>query len=166
MANAGMFCAKGRDGKTDIHGILVKPSHFDPAKHYPVVEYTYALPPSSYSPKKFGVLESIHQIAELGFIVVQADGMGTNYRGKAFHDVCWKNLKDAGCLDRIAWIQATAATRPWMDLNRVGIYGASARAGRGGANRDAGSARSSFFLQGRRSPLQLSRQSHGQDLVE
>lgn len=120
------FVAKGRDGKTNIHGILIKPSHFDPTKQYPVVEQTYAGPPSSYSPKTFGIQESLHQIAELGFIVVQADGMGTNDRGKAFHDVCWKNLKDAGFPDRIAWIRAAAASRPWMDLSRVGIYGGSA----------------------------------------
>jgi dienelactone hydrolase len=120
------FVAKGRDGKTDIHGILIKPSHFDPTKHYPIVEQIYAGPPSSYAPKKFGILSKQHQLAELGFIVVQVDGMGTNDRGKAFHDVCWKNLKDAGFPDRIAWIKAAAATRPWMDLTRVGIYGGSA----------------------------------------
>jgi len=52
--------------------------------------------------------------------------MGTNWRGKAFHDVCWKNLADSGLPDRIAWIKAAAATRPWMDISRVGIYGGSA----------------------------------------
>jgi dipeptidyl aminopeptidase/acylaminoacyl peptidase len=65
-------------------------------------------------------------MAELGFIVVSIDGMGTNWRGKAFHDVCWKNLADGGFPDRIAWIKAAAATRPWMDLSRVGIFGGSA----------------------------------------
>ena len=65
-------------------------------------------------------------MAELGFIVVRADGMGTNWRGKAFQDVAWKNLQDAGFPDRIAWMRAAAATRPWMDLSRVGIYGGSA----------------------------------------
>jgi dipeptidyl aminopeptidase/acylaminoacyl peptidase len=54
------------------------------------------------------------------------DGMGTNWRGKAFHDVCWKNLKDAGLSDHVAWLKAAAAERPWMDLSRVGIYGGSA----------------------------------------
>jgi dipeptidyl-peptidase-4 len=58
--------------------------------------------------------------------VVQVDGMGTNHRGKKFHDVAWKNLQDAGFPDRKAWIQAAAKTRPWMDLKRVGIYGGSA----------------------------------------
>ncbi|MBL9155758.1 MAG: prolyl oligopeptidase family serine peptidase [Verrucomicrobiales bacterium] len=120
------FVAKGRDGRTDIHGILIKPSHFDPAKRYPVVEEIYAGPHSAFVPKEFGRLLRQHQIAELGFIVVQIDGMGTNHRGKAFHDVAWKNLKDAGFPDRIAWMRAAAQSRPWIDLGRVGIYGGSA----------------------------------------
>jgi dipeptidyl aminopeptidase/acylaminoacyl peptidase len=62
----------------------------------------------------------------LGFIVVQIDGMGTSNRSKAFHDVCWKNLKDAGFPDRILWIQAAAKKYPYMDVDRVGIYGTSA----------------------------------------
>jgi dipeptidyl aminopeptidase/acylaminoacyl peptidase len=65
-------------------------------------------------------------MAELGFIIVSIDGMGTNWRSKAFHDVCWKNLADSGFPDRIPWIKAAAAKRPWMDLERVGIYGGSA----------------------------------------
>jgi dipeptidyl aminopeptidase/acylaminoacyl peptidase len=68
----------------------------------------------------------MHQLAELGFIVVQIDGMGTSHRSKAFHDVCWKDLKDAGFPDRIAWMKAAAAEKPWMDLERVGVYGTSA----------------------------------------
>lgn len=120
------FVAKGRDGQTDIHGILIKPSHFDPAKKYPVVEDIYAGPHSAFAPKDFGRLLNHHILAELGFIIVKLDGMGTNHRGKAFHDVCWKNLKDAGYPDRKLWIKAAAKTRPWMDLTRVGIYGGSA----------------------------------------
>lgn len=120
------FVAKGRDGKTDIHGILIKPKDFDPAKSYPVVEDIYAGPHAAFAPKDFGRLERLHEIADAGFIVVKLDGMGTNHRGKAFHDVAWKNLKDSGFPDRIAWIKAAAETRPWMDLTRVGIYGGSA----------------------------------------
>jgi dipeptidyl aminopeptidase/acylaminoacyl peptidase len=90
------------------------------------VEEIYAGPHSSFAPKDFGRLVTMHALAELGFIVVKLDGMGTNHRGKTFHDVCWKNLKDAGFPDRIAWIKAAAHTRPWMDLSRVGIYGGSA----------------------------------------
>jgi len=120
------FVAKGRDGQTDIHGIIIKPSNFDPAKHYPVVEEVYAGPHGAFAPKEFGRLLRQHTIAELGFIVVQVDGMGTNHRGKKFQDVAWKNLQDAGFPDRIAWLKAAARTRPWMDLQHVGIYGGSA----------------------------------------
>ncbi|TDU73272.1 dipeptidyl aminopeptidase/acylaminoacyl peptidase [Prosthecobacter fusiformis] len=120
------FVAKGRDGRTDIHGIIIKPASFDPAKSYPVVEQVYAGPHGAFTPKEFGILKRQHELAELGFIVVQADGMGTNHRGKEFHELCWKNLKDAGFPDRIAWIRAAAETRPWMDLSSIGIYGGSA----------------------------------------
>jgi dipeptidyl aminopeptidase/acylaminoacyl peptidase len=68
----------------------------------------------------------MHALAELGFIVVQVDGMGTDNRGKDFHDVCWQNLKDAGFPDRIAWMKAAAEKDPTMDVSRVGIYGTSA----------------------------------------
>ncbi len=120
------FVAKGRDGKTDIHGVIITPSNLDPAKKYPIVEDIYAGPHGAFAPKDFDRQVRMHQIAELGFIVVKMDGMGTNHRGKAFHDVCWKNLKDAGFPDRKLWIKEAAKTRPWMDLNRIGIYGGSA----------------------------------------
>lgn len=120
------FVAKGRDGITNIYGLIVKPSNFDPAKKYPIIEKIYAGPHGFHVPKAWGREAQTHGIAELGFIVVQIDGMGTNWRSRAFHDVAWKNLKDAGFPDRIAWLKAAAATRPWMDLSRVGIYGGSA----------------------------------------
>jgi dipeptidyl aminopeptidase/acylaminoacyl peptidase len=118
--------AKGRDGTTDIYGILIRPAGLDPARRYPVIEEIYAGPQDAHVPKAFGRLIRQHTIAELGFIVVQIDGMGTNWREKKFHDVCWKNLADAGFPDRKPWIHAAAAKRPWMDLTRVGIYGGSA----------------------------------------
>jgi dipeptidyl aminopeptidase/acylaminoacyl peptidase len=77
-------------------------------------------------PKRFGLSARQRVLAELGFLVVQIDGMGTSHRSKAFHDVCWKNLGDSGFPDRILWMKAAAATRPEMDLTRVGIYGGSA----------------------------------------
>jgi dipeptidyl-peptidase-4 len=121
------FTAKGRDGATDIHGYIVRPSTFDPKKTYPVIEHIYAGPHSHFVPKAFSAAPYEQRMAELGFIVVKIDGMGTNWRSKAFHDVCWKNLGDAGLPDRIAWIKAAAATRPEMDLTRgVGIFGGSA----------------------------------------
>lgn len=121
------FSAKGRDGQTDIHGLIYKPSNFDSTKSYPVVENIYAGPHDSFVSKDFEVMAGAKRpLAELGFIVVQIDGMGTDNRGKKFHAVAWKNIADAGFPDRIAWLKAAAATRPWMDLARMGIYGGSA----------------------------------------
>ncbi len=120
------FVAKGRDGTTDIWGLIYRPRGFDPAASYPVVEQIYAGPHGQHVPKAWGPTRFPHVMAELGFIVVQIDGMGTNWRSKAFHDVCWKNLGDAGFPDRIAWMRAAAAHEPAMDLERVGIYGGSA----------------------------------------
>jgi len=120
------FVAKGRDGKTDIYGIIIRPSTFDSQRKYPVIEQIYAGPHGAFVPKSFGLRTRQHAIAELGFIVVQIDGMGTSYRSKAFHDVCWKNLGDSGFPDRILWMKAAAARYPYMDLSRVGIYGGSA----------------------------------------
>lgn len=122
-----VFCAKGRDGKTDIWGTIYRPFNFDPSKSYPVVENIYAGPHDSHVSKDFNPIEwSSSSLAELGYIVVRIDGMGTNNRSKKFHDVCWKNLKDAGFPDRIKWIQAAARKYKYMDTSRVGIYGWSA----------------------------------------
>ncbi|MBE8712812.1 S9 family peptidase [Sphingobacterium hungaricum] len=122
-----IFSSVGRDGQTDIWGIIIRPKNFDPAKKYPVIEYIYAGPHSSFVPKSFYANPSgMYELAELGFIVVQIDGMGTSNRSKAFHDVAWKNLKDAGFPDRIAWMNAAAKKYPYMDLEHVGIYGTSA----------------------------------------
>ncbi|MDJ0522936.1 MAG: prolyl oligopeptidase family serine peptidase [Planctomycetota bacterium] len=120
------FHAKGRDGRTDIWGVIHLPSDFDPKKRYPVIESIYAGPHGHFVPKRFRAWSGAKAMAELGFVVVQIDGMGTNWRSKAFHDVCWQNLGDSGFPDRIAWMRAAAKTRPWMDLERVGIYGGSA----------------------------------------
>ena len=122
-----VFMAKGRDGKTDIWGIIVRPTNFDPTKKYPIIEYIYAGPGSHYVPKSFFTYDyNMTALAELGFIVVQLDGMGTSFRSKEFEDVCYKNLKDAGFPDRKAWIRAAAEKYPYMDIDRVGIFGASA----------------------------------------
>jgi dipeptidyl aminopeptidase/acylaminoacyl peptidase len=120
------FVAKGRDGVTDIWGVIFRPTNFDPSKRYPVIESIYAGPQDSFVPKSFRAYYSMQSMAELGFIVVQIDGMGTSNRSKAFHDVCWKNLGDAGFPDRILWHQAVAAKYPYYDISRVGVYGHSA----------------------------------------
>ena len=120
------FVAKGRDNKTDIHGIIWRPTNFDPKKKYPVIEKIYAGPHGFFVPKKFSSYFKTQSLAELGFIVVQMDGMGTNWRDRAFHDVCWKNLGDSGFPDRIEWIKAAAKKYPQMVVDRVGIFGGSA----------------------------------------
>ena len=122
-----VFVAPGRDGKTPMWGIIQRPTNFDPSKKYPVIEYIYAGPGDSYTPKSFQPFNwNMTPLAELGFIVVQLDGMGTSWRGKEFEEVCYKNLKDAGFPDRKAWIRAAAQKYPYMDADNVGIFGASA----------------------------------------
>ena len=121
------FVAKGRDGKTDIWGLIHWPKDFDAEKKYPVVENIYAGPHDHHVPKSFrSRFYHQHQIADAGMIVVQIDGMGTAWRSKRFHDVCHRNLRDSGFPDRIEWIKAAAKTFPQMDISRVGIYGGSA----------------------------------------
>ena len=120
------FVAKARDGVTDIWGVIIRPTNFDASRHYPVVENIYAGPQDSFVPKTFAAFNAMQAIAELGIIVVQIDGMGTSNRSKAFHDVAWKNLGDAGFPDRILWHKSVAAKYPWYDISRVGIYGTSA----------------------------------------
>jgi len=121
-----VFVAPGRDGKTDIWGVIYRPTNFNAARKYPVIENIYAGPHGSFVPKVFSAYSPMQSIAELGFIVVQIDGMGTSNRSKAFHDVAWKNLGDAGFPDRILWHKAVAAKDPSYDITRVGIYGGSA----------------------------------------
>ena len=117
---------KARDGKTDIWGIITHPTNFDPTKTYPVIEYIYAGPHDHFVPKNFRVWDQTREVIELGFIVVRIDGMGTNWRSKSFHDVCWRNIGDSGFADRKKWITEAAAVRPYMDISKVGIYGGSA----------------------------------------
>ncbi|OFC70228.1 peptidase S9 [Alteromonas confluentis] len=130
------FVAKARDGKSDIWGLIIKPQNFDPNKTYPVIENIYAGPHDSFVPKSFwpfgyhsggDKVIGMQALANLGFIVVQMDGMGTANRSKAFHDVAWKNLGDSGFPDRILWHKAAAEKYPWYDISGgVGIYGGSA----------------------------------------
>lgn len=122
-----VFSAKGRDGKTDIWGVIYRPTNFDPSKKYPVVEYIYSGPGGQHVPKSFSSYNWwMTSLAELGFVVVQVDGMSTSFRSKEFEEVCYKNLKDAGLPDHMAWLRAAAEKYPYMDLDRVGIFGSSA----------------------------------------
>ena len=122
-----VFTAKGRDGKTDIWGVIIRPTTFDSSKKYPIIENIYAGPQDSFVPKNFQpYFRGMSSLSELGFIVMQIDGMGTSNRSKVFHDVCWKNLKDAGFPDRKLWMKAAAAKYPYINIDKVGVHGTSA----------------------------------------
>lgn len=122
-----VFAAPGRDGKTLMWGVIQRPSNFDASKRYPVIEYIYQGPGDQYVPKSFATYNHwLTPMAELGFIVVMVDGMSTSFRSREFENVCYKNLKDAGLPDHIAWIRAAAAKYHEMDIERLGIYGCSA----------------------------------------
>jgi dipeptidyl aminopeptidase/acylaminoacyl peptidase len=121
-----VFVTTGRDGTTDIWGVIYRPANFDPLRKYPVIENIYAGPQASFVPKSFAAFHQMQAQADIGFIVVQIDGMGTSNRSKAFHDIAWQNIKDAGFPDRILWHKAVAAKHPYYDITRVGLYGTSA----------------------------------------
>ena len=121
------FCVKAADGKTDIYGLIWRPTGFDPSKKYPVIDQCYTGPHGITTPKTFrrAVMSSANALAELGFIVITVDGRGTALRSKAFHDFSYRNL-GRGCEDHIPAIQQLAEKYPYMDIDRVGIYGHSA----------------------------------------
>lgn len=122
------FKVKGRDGKTDIYGMIFYPSDFDENKSYPVIDATYSGPQAVRTPKSFArsTINYDRSVAELGFIVITIDGLGMAWRSKKFHDYSYENLGDIGAEDHIGGIKQLARTRPWMDTTRVGIYGHSA----------------------------------------
>ncbi|QDT17948.1 prolyl oligopeptidase family serine peptidase [Alienimonas californiensis] len=124
------FSAKGRDGATDIHGTVTFPPGFDPDAAergtVPILDNVYAGPHGAFAPKAWGDARHVRELAALGFAVVQCDGMGTNWRSRAFHDVCWRDLADSGFPDRVRFIRALAGAYPALDRERVGIYGGSA----------------------------------------
>ncbi len=121
------FVTKARDGETDLYGLMYTPSHLDPNKKYPVVNYLYPGPQSgSVGSRSFSAARRDHQsIAELGFIVVEVDAMGTPMRSRTFHETYYGNMGDNGLPDQVATIQQLAEEHPWMDLDRVGIWGHS-----------------------------------------
>ena len=129
------FTVKARDGKTDLYGLMFKPSDFDPAKKYPIVNYVYPGPQTgSVRSRSFLASHGDNQaLAELGFIVVAIDGMGTPWRSKAFHDAYFGNIGDNTLPDQVAGMKQLAARHAWIDLDRAGIWGHS-----GGGNATAG----------------------------
>jgi len=128
------FMVKARDGRTDLYGLMFKPSEFDPARRYPVVLYLYPGPQTgSIRSRSFLAAHGDNQaLAELGFIVVALDGLGTPWRSKSFHAAWAGDIGDNTLPDQVAGLRELAARHPWMDLNRVGIWGHS-----GGGNATA-----------------------------
>ncbi len=118
---------KARDGKTDLYGFLFRPTDFDAAKRYPVVDWVYPGPQAgscgdrSFSPAH----RDLDALAELGFVVVCIDGLGTNMRSKVFHDALYGDMGDNTIPDQVAGIRQLAARYSWIDASRVGIYGHS-----------------------------------------
>jgi dipeptidyl aminopeptidase/acylaminoacyl peptidase len=121
------FIVKARDQITDLYGLLYKPSNFDETMSYPVLNYLYPGPQSgSVGTRSFRASRNDKQsLAELGFIVVELDAMGTPGRSKSFHDAYYADMGDNGLPDQIEGIRQLGAVNPWMDLERIGIWGHS-----------------------------------------
>ncbi len=127
---------KARDGQTPLYGLLYKPTDFDPAKKYPIVNHIYPGPQTgSVGSRQFSPARGDAQaLAELGFVVVEIDGMGTPWRSKQFHEAYYGNMGDNTLPDQVAAMKELAQRYPWIDLDRAGIYGHS---GGGYATADA-----------------------------
>ncbi|MDB6164721.1 MAG: peptidase [Xanthomonadaceae bacterium] len=127
---------KARDGRTDLYGLMFKPSRFDPSRRYPVIDYIYPGPQTgSVGSRRFTAARVDHQaLAELGFVVVAIDGMGTPWRSKSFHDAFGGDVGDNTLPDQVAALHQLGKRYPWMDLQRVGVWGHS---GGGYATADA-----------------------------
>ena len=130
-----VFKVKARDGVTDIYGLIYFPDYLDPSRLYPVIDHIYPGPQvgsvGSWTFKSGG---EDFSLAKLGFVVIQLDHMGTPHRSKAFHDIYYGDFNDNGLPDHVTAIKQLAARYPFMDLERVGIYGHS---GGGFASTDA-----------------------------
>jgi dipeptidyl aminopeptidase/acylaminoacyl peptidase len=121
------FSAKGRDGETDVYGLLFRPTRLDPARKYPIVNSIYPGPQSgSVGSRSFSPARGDTQaLAELGFVVVQIDGMGTPNRSKSFHEAYYGDMGDNTLPDQVAAMKELAGRYPWIDIERAGIYGHS-----------------------------------------
>jgi len=128
------FTVKARDGETDLYGLMFKPSNFDPKKKYPVIVYVYPGPQTgSVRGRSFLPSRGDNQaMAELGFIVVALDGMGTPWRSTSFHHTWYGDMGDNTLPDQVKGVKELARRYSWIDLDRVGIWGHS-----GGGNTTA-----------------------------
>ena len=121
------FVAKADDGKTDLHGLIYKPADFDPSKKYPVLDYIYNGPQTTWVERTYlgptGTLPMA--MSQLGFVVLTVDGRGTPGRGKSFQDVVYGRFGQHEVADHVATLKSLAASRPFLDLSRVGVFGGS-----------------------------------------
>jgi dipeptidyl aminopeptidase/acylaminoacyl peptidase len=118
---------KARDGVTDLYGLLYKPTSLDPARKYPIINHVYPGPQTgSVGARTFSAARGDAQaLAELGFAVVEIDGMGTPWRSKSFHEAYYGNMGDNTLADQVTGMKQLAARYPWIDIERAGIYGHS-----------------------------------------
>ena len=118
---------KARDGQTDLYGLMYQPTNLDRSRKYPIINRIYPGPQTgsvgsrSFSPAR----NDSHALAELGFIVVEIDGMGTPWRSKKFHEAYYGNMADNTIPDQVAGMKQLAEKHPWIDLTRVGVWGHS-----------------------------------------
>jgi dipeptidyl aminopeptidase/acylaminoacyl peptidase len=121
------FTVKARDGQTDLYGLMFKPTTLDPSKKYPIVNHIYPGPQTgSVGGRTFNPARGdVQALAELGFIVVEIDGMGTPWRSKKFHDAYFGDMGDNTLPDQIVGMKQLAQRYPWIDIDRAGIYGHS-----------------------------------------
>jgi dipeptidyl-peptidase 4 len=132
---ARVFSVKARDGVTDIYGVMYLPSNLDTTRRYPIISHIYPGPQvGSVGAWSYKAAGEPAAIAELGFVVVQIDHLGTPLRSKAFHDNYYGNFGDNGLPDHIAAIKQLASRHSFIDIDRVGIFGHS---GGGFASTDA-----------------------------
>jgi dipeptidyl aminopeptidase/acylaminoacyl peptidase len=121
------FTVKARDGKTDLYGLMYRPTTFDESRRYPIINNIYPGPQTgSVGGRTFSAARGDAQaIAELGFVVVQIDGMGTPWRSRTFHEAYYGDMGDNTLPDQVAAMKELASRYPWIDLERAGIYGHS-----------------------------------------
>ncbi len=121
------FTVKARDGSTDLYGLMYKPTTFDPSKKYPIVNHIYPGPQTgSVGGRQFSPARGDAQaLAELGFVVVEIDGMGTPWRSKKFHEAYYGDMGDNTLPDQVSGMKQLAQRHPWIDIDRAGIYGHS-----------------------------------------
>lgn len=128
------FTVKAEDGMTELCGILVKPADFDPKKTYPVIDYIYGGPQLYNVPRDFTwdnsmnreIMGGLQEFAQLGFVGIIIDGRGTPGRGKKFHEFCYENIHGcAGLCDHVYALRELKEKYPFIDLDRVGIWGNS-----------------------------------------